>query len=111
MTRERHRPLLWVLLAAALALACENGVEAEAAERNRFVDTYVDLRAAALVRDDETLTDSARAAVLARHGATEDQLLDFVARHGSNLPFMRDIWNEIEVRLDSARVATGANTP
>jgi hypothetical protein len=111
MTRQRHRPLLWVLLATALALGCENGVEAEAAERDRFVDTYVDLRAAALVRDDATLTDSARAAVLARHEVTEQELFDFVARYGSDLPFMRDIWNEIEVRLDSARVVTGANTP
>lgn len=69
--------------------------------RARFVDTYVDLRAEALRVESGRLTDSARATVLARHGVTEEELLDFAEAMGGDLDYMRDLWNEIELRLDS----------
>lgn len=72
-----------------------------AVSRARFIDTYVDLRVEALRAESETLTDSARATVLRRHGVTEEELLDFAEAMGGDLDYMRDVWNEIEARLDS----------
>ncbi|MEX2472420.1 MAG: hypothetical protein WEA34_09590 [Gemmatimonadota bacterium] len=92
-----------VVLCLSAALGCgdrpsDRGL---AVSRARFVDTYVDLRAEALRAESEMLTDSARATVLARHGVTEEELLDFAEAMGGDLDYMRDLWNEIELRLDS----------
>ncbi len=91
----------------ALCLLVVSGCDDRPSERDlavsraRFVDTYVDLRVEALRAETETLTDSARATVLRRHGVTEDELLDFAEAMGGDLDYMRDVWNEIEARLDS----------
>jgi hypothetical protein len=69
--------------------------------RETFIETYVDLRVAALRSADAVLTDSARAEILARRGVSEDELIDFVTVRGTELDFMRDLWNEIEMRMDS----------
>ena len=92
-------------------LGCRDGGETDGMTRADFVSTYVDLRVAALRRDDETLTDSARAAVLARHGVTEGDLLDFASTHGGDLDFMRDLWNEVEARLDSVPLVPEDEAP
>ncbi len=69
--------------------------------RETFIEAYVELRVAALHSADAVLTDSARAEILAGHGVSEDQLIDFVTVRGPELDFMRDLWNEIEMRMDS----------
>ena len=102
---KRLRTLFLACACATLVplstVACDGGTDASLVSRTQFVETYVDLRVSALRREDETLTDSARAAVLSRHGVTEDQLLEFASAHGADLEFMRDLWNEVEARLDS----------
>ncbi len=72
-------------------------------DRNVFVATYVDLRVAALGSEDGELTEEMRTAVLSSHGVTESQLHAFVEAHGQDLPFMRDVWNEVEVLLEERR--------
>jgi hypothetical protein len=69
--------------------------------RETFIETYVELRVAALRSADAVLSDSARAEILARRGVSEDELIDFVSVRGPELDFMRDLWNEIEIRMDS----------
>lgn len=98
-----------VVLCLLAALGCGDspGDRGLAVSRARFVDTYVDLRVEALRTESETLTDSARATVLARHGVTEEELLDFAEAMGGDLEYMRDLWNEIETRLDSLPPVTG----
>ncbi len=105
MKRLRTLVFACAALAPLSTVACDGEADANLVARAQFVETYVDLRVSALRREDETLTDSARAAVLSRHGVTEDQLLDFASAHGDDLEFMRDLWNEVEARLDSIPVA------
>jgi hypothetical protein len=73
--------------------------------RMTFIDAYVDLRVAALRSEgDQMLTDSARARSSSHDAWSErkTQLLGFVDRaRGRELDFMRDLWNEIEMRMDS----------
>lgn len=111
MKRLRTLALACVVLVTPLAVACGDQAESTLVSRARFVDAYVDLRVTALRREDETLTDSARAAVLARHDVTEDQLLEFATAHGGDLEFMRDLWNEVEARLDSVPLAVEDQAP
>ena len=66
-----------------------------------FIAVYVDLRAAALSTDDGKLTDEARVEVLSRHGASEADVLNFAEYHARDLPFMRVLWDEIEVLLEA----------
>ena len=101
MKRLQALVTLSATLLTGFVLGCRGGDEADLMTRAEFVSTYVDLRVAALRREDETLTDSARAAVLARHGVSEGDLLDFASTHGGDLEFMREVWNEVEARLDS----------
>lgn len=79
--------------------------------RSTFVDTYVDLRVAALRSEDGRITDSARAEILRRHGVTEEQLVDFVTGTAEDFDFTRDLWNEIEMRLDSVPPLPADSTP
>ncbi len=111
MKRFRTLALVCAALLTPLAVACGDEADPSLVSRARFVDTYVDLRVSALRREDETLTDSVRAAVLARHDVTEAQLLDFASAHGGDLEFMRDLWNEVEARLDSVPLAVEDQAP
>jgi len=72
-------------------------------DRDVFVATYVALRVAALTSEGGTLTDDARTEVLSSHAVTEEQLLAFVEYHGEDLTFMRDLWNDVELSLDTQR--------
>ncbi|MEX2467126.1 MAG: hypothetical protein WD995_09450 [Gemmatimonadota bacterium] len=92
------------LVALVVFASCGQGPSDERdgqVSRSRFIDAYVDLRVTALRAEEGLLTDSARAVVLERHGMTEDELLRFVDAHGRDLDYMRDLWNEVELRLDS----------
>ena len=99
-----------LLLAAStiFAIACGGGTETAPEgliDRTVFIDAYVDLRVAALSQESGEITDAGRAEVLDSHSIQEEDLLDFAEGHGRNLDFMRDVWNEIEQRLDVERPA------
>lgn len=86
-----------VLLAC---VACGLGSAPETIDRELFIQTYVDLRTAALDTDSQRLANPDRASILDRHGLTEDDLLRFAEVHSSDLDFIRDLWNDVELRLD-----------
>ena len=60
---------------------------------------YVDLRMAAPSSETTGLGDEARDSILAAYDVTEQDLLDFIDTHGSDVEFMRDLWTELEARL------------
>lgn len=98
-----------VLLVALLALqACgredagsEEGRETISAEA--FVDAYVALRLAALRAPREELDLSEKARILEERNLTEEDLLRFVDVHGTDIPFMHDVWQEVDSLLRAAR--------
>ncbi|MFQ5538552.1 MAG: hypothetical protein ACE5GJ_13995 [Gemmatimonadota bacterium] len=90
-----------------LLAACGSDVSAPGGEsvpsRETFITAYVELRSAALRSDDGILSDSARTDILGRLGVTDRQLLRFVEVHGEDVDFMKEVWDEVEARLDAAR--------
>ena len=98
---------LWRLAAVLPALACggdRSGPDvAEAIAAEVFIATFVDLRVGALVSDDGLVTDESRSEVLSLHGVTEADLVYFAEMHGEDLTFMRQVWNEVELRLEQRR--------
>lgn len=58
---------------------------------------------AALGAEGDTVATAQRARILSEHGVTEEDLLDFAGIHGDDVVFMREVWNEVEARLDAAR--------
>lgn len=103
--------LLGLLLATG---ACGDDAPPRAApggiDEEKFIATYVDLRATAIRGDSFAITDAERAAILARHGVTEPELVDFAERNGANVEYMTTVWNEVEKRLDAERVLPGASS-
>lgn len=94
----------WVPLLAALCIglvvACGPAPEEQTIDRETFIQTYVDLRVAALDTDTQRLAEPDREAILTRHGVTAEDLMRFAQVHAPELEYMRDVWNEIELRLD-----------
>lgn len=80
--------------------ACGPSAPTDTIGRDVFIDTYVDLRVAALDSDSQRVAASDREAILAEHGVTADDLAYFVQAHAADLDFMRDVWNDVELRLD-----------
>ena len=72
-------------------------------DRETFISTYVDLRVAALSAEGDTITAEQRATILADHGVAADDLMEFAEVHGEEVFYMREVWNEVEARLDAAR--------
>ena len=94
----------WVVLACLAALqGCSTrstDPEGVAIPKDTFVTTYVQLREAALDLPQERI-DSARAAILAEHHLTEQDMLTFADVHGRDVVFMKDVWDQVEKRLDA----------
>ena len=104
------------LLAATICSAsCADGSPSAAdgggLDREAFIATYVDLRAAAVRAEGGAVSDAERAAILGRHDVTEEQLMAFAERHGQDVNLMRGVWDEVEARMDAQRVLPGDDTP
>ncbi len=95
--RQCHGAVLAVVV--LLCGACE-GAGPDTIDRAVFIDTYVDLRIAALDTDSLRLGDAERVEVLSRHDVTEADLAAFVDAYGANAEYMRDVWNDVELRMD-----------
>lgn len=105
--RHHRRVRALVLGLAVAAGACGGHASTAAAgaiDREAFIATYVDLRAATIRSDSFAISDALRAEVLTRHGVAEEDLLGFVEVHGEDAAFMRAVWDEVEARLDAERV-------
>jgi len=68
-------------------------------ERETFIDTYVDLRVAAVTSPEFRISSERRAEVLARHGVDSEALIRFADAHGRDLDYMAAVWSEVETRL------------
>jgi len=90
------------LAAIAGVAACggATGGNTDPIDREVFVQTYVDLRVSALETDTLRLATPDREAILAENGVTAEELTRFADAHAADLDFMRDVWNEIELRMD-----------
>lgn len=106
-------PKLPLVLVVALT-ACGGDTSGPSAgiDAETFIATYVDLRSTALSAGESLISDAERTQALARHGVSEDDLTQFIEMHGEDVELMRDIWDEIERRLDAQRTApdTGGTT-
>lgn len=112
--RAARRRLAAAWAAVLLALpACAGGpsTPATAVDRETFIATYVELRAAAIRMATAELSDEARSEILARNGVSEESLLAFVEAHGEDVEFMRALWDEVEARLEAVRVQGGPGDP
>lgn len=104
--RFRHLVLLGATAAAVVLPGC--GPEEEATiPRETFVAAYVELRVAALERDDARVPDADRDRILAEHGVTAEDMVAFAEVRGRDPAFMRDVWAEIEERLNVNPADTG----
>lgn len=107
----------WVLVAvlsASLTMGCGEHTIApnpELIDRDVFIAVYADLRVGALRSPGQEITAEGRDAVLQRYGVTSDNLLDFADYYGPDIAYMRDVWNDVEVRLDSIRSASAGPSP
>jgi hypothetical protein len=84
-------------------LACDAGFPSSegraAIDRETFIRTYVDLRLAALEGETGRISEAERDRVLAEHGVTEDALRSFIEVHGRNVPYMNELWIEVDQRI------------
>jgi len=96
-----------VALTVSVALAAACGEEAPPGgfpiDREVFIETYVDLRAAALRAADFIVSPEVRDDILEEHGVDEEALLHFADVHGTDLEFMNEVWAEVERRLEERR--------
>lgn len=99
------------LAAAALmaaAAACGDGDVPEGAlDRDTFIEVWVELQAATAELP-EAAQPAERARILGARGLTEDDLLEFVEVHGSDIAYMNDVWGEVLQRLEARGVGAEA---
>ncbi len=69
------------------------------AEREVFIETYVDLRAKAMAAGTTEIEAGVRDSILAVYGVTGGELVEFIDIHGEDVQFMGDLWGEIEELL------------
>lgn len=102
MAFDRIRPLVvtFAMVSTAFAATACGGSAGESIDREVFIATYVDLRMAALETDSARLADADRDEILSRHGVTGEDLIQFADLHAEELEYMREVWNEVELRLD-----------
>jgi hypothetical protein len=70
-------------------------------DRETFISAYVDLRSQTLEGSEISLPVEERDRILATHGIDADDLMGFVDAYGRDLDFIRDVWDDVEQRLDS----------
>ena len=93
---------LYLLLATTLLLAanCAADKKSEAIDREVFVGVYSDPRIAAVETDSGSISLAGRDSILDAFGVTQEDLVIFLEAHVEDLEFMRDVWNDIELRMD-----------
>jgi len=101
---------LYGLLAVVLTLGCSDppqlGPAPDVLDREVFIATYVALRVETLRSQQATIEPASREQILKENGITSDDLLEFADYYGSNIPFMRDVWNDVEATLTDIRNQT-----
>lgn len=103
MTVKALQLLLTSLLALLTLTACDPGFPSSEGDapidRDTFVAVYVELRVEALHWDGGRLPEGERDRILQEHGVTADDLRAFVQAHGRDVPYMTQVWTEVDERL------------
>ncbi|MSR19439.1 MAG: hypothetical protein EXR91_00460 [Gemmatimonadetes bacterium] len=97
--KRRILAIALLFLASACGGDAQGPVPADVMDRETFIETYVDLRVAAVAATDFRVSADERAEILARHGVDGEGLLRFADAHGRDLDYMNEIWAEVEVRI------------
>ena len=95
-----HTRSLYLLVTLLLSANCSTDKKSEVIDREVFVGVYSDLRIAAVETDSGSISFSGRDSILDAFGVTEEDLTIFLEEHVEALEFMRDVWNDIELRMD-----------
>lgn len=74
--------------------------------REAFVDVYVALRRAGLQSGRLVAPSSERERILAEHATSEEGLLEFADIHGADAAFMKEVWDQVEERLQQQDTET-----
>jgi hypothetical protein len=98
---------LTLALTLAVSAACGDGDPATAGliDREVFIETFVELRLAAIRAGAFAVTPQERDEILGRHGVDADALLAFAGAHGGNPDYMTALWSEVDARLTARRDA------
>ncbi len=92
-------------------MACSSFAEEEAGEeageetipREVFIQAYVELRMASLDAEGPEMNLAMRNQILDRLGTEEEDLLQFVEVHGTDVQFMRRLWEEVDSTMEARR--------
>lgn len=88
-------------------MACSSFAEEEAGEetipREVFIQAYVELRMASLDAEGPEMNLPVRNQILDRLGTEEEDLLQFVEVHGTDVQFMRRLWEEVDSIMEARR--------
>jgi len=91
------------LLLLSSISACDGGTpwsqDGRTISKETFIETMVELRLGAAQTRELRLTRAQRERILERMDVTSDELLRFAEVHGGNVPFMAEVWDEINARL------------
>jgi len=93
-----------MLLACFVLLGgCEDRVPTSRDEatipRERFIETMVQLRVAAIRTQVGLVTEQERDRILGEQGVSEEELRQFADVHGTDVPMMEALWTEVERRI------------
>lgn len=110
LTRRRalRRPTLLLILCAITLLAgcSDSSEEIEGViTREKFVQAFSELRVSALRSEGGDIVPEERDRILAELGLTPEDLIEFVEAHGRDLPFMQEVWEEVDHNLETRRKA------
>lgn len=78
-------------------------------DREAFIATWIDLRAAAVAAGG-TIPPAERDRVLREHGVDEEALVTFVDVHGADPAYMVEVWTEVEERMRAATAPPASDT-
>lgn len=105
----------WIIALAFLLVAGSAACgEPESAERvvpegtisrEQFIATYVELRYAVLESGADDIEPGAREEILRAQGVTAEDLFRFLDVYGTDVAYMRDLWQEIADIIELGRTA------
>lgn len=106
--RRSSLALATALILGSAALASCGDEPTAAIDRDTFVTVWVDLRTAAMAAPGGVVAPADRERILESHGVSEDDLLEFAEVHGGDVPFMVEVWAEVDARMSGSEATGGA---
>ena len=115
ITKASHRRVVRALLLTVLATGCGSGQDLETpgpVSDEAYIEVMTELMlldasppAGSTAEERDAKADSARREILAVHGVTAREILDFAEASGGEAGQMETLWEQITHRYDSARIA------